>query len=79
MELLVLHIVTHVLYSIPTVDTTDVRQYGTGAAMTKSRLSNSGVQVLVVLESRPNGVAWLPGILVWVLPWCGWRQGHQAL
>ena len=26
-----------------------------------------------------NGVAWLPGILVWVLPWCGWSQGHRAL
>ena len=53
MELLVRHIVTHVLYSIPTVDTTDVRQYGTGAAMTKSCLSGSGVQVLVVMGSGP--------------------------
>ena len=54
MELLVRHIVTHVLHSIPTVVTTVVRQYGTGAAMTKNCLSCSGVQVLVVMGSRPN-------------------------
>ena len=53
MELLVRHIVTHVLYSIPTVDTTDVRQNETGAAMTKSCLSGSGVQVLVVIRCGP--------------------------
>ena len=56
MELLVRHIVTHVLNSIPTVDTTDVRQYGTDAAMTKSCLSCSGVQVLVVMGSGPRMV-----------------------